>query len=79
MWKYLTKELTKEFIISLELMPNSSLSDSKKINILYAIANSPEKYYTKKYILKKDGTKRELLVPNNLLKNIQKNILTKVL
>ena len=60
-------------------MPNSSLSDSKKINILYAIANSPEKYYTKKYILKKDGTKRELLVPNNLLKNIQKNILTKVL
>lgn len=78
MWQYFTKEQNKEFILSLDLI-NSKIDDNKKLNILYAIANNPEKYYTKKYILKRDGTKRELLVPNNHLKNIQKNILTNVL
>lgn len=78
MWKYFTKDHNKEFILSLNLI-NSDISETKKLNILYAIANNPEKYYTKKYILKKDGTKRELLVPNNYLKKIQKNILENVL
>ena len=78
MWQYFTKEQNKEFILSLGLI-NSKIDDNKKLNILYAIANNTEKYYTKKYILKRDGTKRELLVPNNYLKNIQKNILTNVL
>lgn len=78
MWQYFTKEQNKEFILSLDLI-NSKIDDDKKLNILYAIANNPEKYYTKKYILKRDGTKRELLVPNNYLKSIQINILINVL
>lgn len=78
MWQYFTKEQNKEFILSLDLI-NSKIDDDKKLNILYAIANNPEKYYTKKYILKRDGTKRELLVPNNYLKSIQTNILINVL
>ncbi|MCM1053697.1 MAG: reverse transcriptase family protein [Ruminococcus sp.] len=78
MWKYFTKEHNKEFILSLDLI-KGNMSDNKKLNILYAIANNPNKYYTKKYILKKDGTKRELLVPNNYLKNIQRNILNNIL
>lgn len=78
MWKYLTKEHMKEFILSLDLI-SANISNTKKLNILYAIANQNTKYYTKKYINKKDGTKRELLVPNKLLKQIQTNILKKVL
>ena len=75
MWKYFNKELNQEFLLSLDLIVNPKLSNKKIINILYAISNKPEKYYHKKYILKKDGTKRELLVPNHNLKKIQQNIL----
>ncbi len=78
MWKYYTKEHHKDFVLSLGLI-DGNLSDAEKLNILYSIANNPKKYYTKKYILKKDGTKRELLVPNVYLKNIQKRILHNVL
>lgn len=78
MWEYLTKDSLKEFILSLDLI-QGDLSDNKKLNLLYAIANNNKKYYTKKYINKKDGTKRELLVPNKVLKSIQKNILNNVL
>ncbi|MBE6154888.1 MAG: RNA-directed DNA polymerase [Firmicutes bacterium] len=78
MWKYLTKEHKKEFILSLNLI-GGKFSDTEKLNILYAISNNSEKYYTTKYINKKDGTKRELLVPNKTLKNIQKNILNNAL
>lgn len=78
MWKYLDKEHTKQFILSLNLVTGSK-SLEEKLKLLYTISNHPEKYYEKKYILKKDGTKRELLVPSNSLKSIQRNILNHVL
>lgn len=78
MWEYLTKDNLKEFILSLDLI-KGDLSDTKKLNLLYAIANNKKKYYTKHYINKKNGTKRELLVPNRTLKSIQKRILNNVL
>lgn len=78
MWKYLTKEQLKEFILSLDLI-KGNYSDKEKLNILYTISNNSEKFYTTKYINKKDGTKRELLVPKPILKSIQKNILNNVL
>ena len=78
MWKYLTKEHKKEFILSLNLI-GGKFSDTEKLNILYAISNNSEKYYTKKYINKRNGKKRELLIPNKLLKSIQKNILNNIL
>lgn len=78
MWKYFTKQHNKEFILSLNLI-HGNLEDEKKLNILYAISNHPEKYYTLKYINKKNGKKRELLIPNKTLKSIQKNILKNVL
>ncbi len=78
MWKYLDKENLKEFILSLDLIKKNN-SNEKILNSLYAISNNNKKYYTKKYINKKDGTKRELLVPNPFLKNIQKNILKHIL
>lgn len=78
MWKYLDKENLKEFILSLNLIKGNK-SCEEVLNSLYAISNNNKKYYTKKYINKKDGTKRELLVPSVFLKNIQKNILNNVL
>lgn len=78
MWKYLTKENLKEFILSLNLIIGE-FNDKEKLNILYTISNNSEKFYTTKYINKKDGTKRELLIPKPILKNIQKNILNNVL
>lgn len=76
MWKYFTKEHNKEFILSLDLiMPR----EQKNLNILYQITNNNKKYYTKKYINKKNGQKREILIPNNFLKKIQKNILKNIL
>lgn len=78
MWKYLTKEQLKEFILSLDLI-KEKFSDKEKLNILYTISNNSEKFYTPKYINKKDGTKREILVPKPILKSIQKNILNNVL
>lgn len=78
MWKYLDKEHTKQFILSLNLVTGSK-SLEEKLKLLYTISNHPEKYYEKKYILKKDGTKRVLLVPSNSLKSIQRNILNHVL
>lgn len=78
MWKYYTKKHSKEFILSLNLITNN-ISDELKLNILYAISNNSKKYYTQKYIMKKNGTKRLLLIPNKCLKNIQKNILKNIL
>ena len=78
MWKYMDKEHTKEFILSLGLV-QGNFSDNKKLNLLYAISNHPEKYYSHKNILKRNGNKRELLIPNQTLKTIQRNILNHVL
>lgn len=78
MWKYFTREHNKEFILSLNLI-TANMSDEKKLNVLYAIANNSQKYYTIKYINKKDGTKRKLLIPNCFLKRIQQNILHNIL
>ena len=78
MWKYMDKEHTKEFILSLNLV-QGNISDSKKLNLLYAISNHSEKYYHKKVILKRNGGKRMLFIPNRTLKMIQKNVLNYVL
>ncbi len=78
MWKYFTNVHNKEFILSLDLI-KGTMNNAKKLNLLYAIANNNKKYYTKKYILKANGTKRELLVPNKILKSIQRNILRNVI
>lgn len=78
MWKYLDKDNMKQFILSLNLVSGKQ-SEEEQFKLLYTISNHPEKYYTKKYIMKKAGTKRRLLVPSPLLKKIQRNILNHVL
>ena len=74
MWKYFTKQHNKEFILSLDLITSKKIAENKKLNILYAIANNNKKYYTKKYINKKNGGKRTILIPNDMLKNVLNNL-----
>lgn len=78
MWRQLTKEQIKEFILSLDLL-SDKYSETEKLKILYTISNHPEKFYRSKVIPKRNGGKRELLVPSPILKSIQKNILNNVL
>ncbi len=77
MWKYTDKGLCNEFLLSLNLF---KCNDNKKyIKILYSIANTKEKNYRIYKIKKSNGKLRTIYAPNELLKEIQRNILDKVL
>lgn len=70
---YCTKEQEIEFLLSLQLV------EKKSLTTLYSVSNHIEKHYEYLEIPKKDGTKRKLLVPDYLLKTIQKKILHHIL
>ncbi len=72
-FKYCTKEQEQEFLLSLQLIEKNPLKT------LYSISNHIEKHYEYLEIPKKDGRKRKLMVPDTLLKTVQKNILKHVL
>lgn len=78
MWGQLTKDQIKEFILSLDLL-GDKYSDIEKLKILYTISNHSEEFYRLKVIPKRNGGKRELLVPSPILKSVQKSILNNVL
>ena len=46
---------------------------------LYALSNNIEKHYHNVFIMKRDGNKRKLSVPDLILKNVQKSIADKIL
>ena len=75
LWKQCTAEQSKNFILSLQLLGNTKLSQPKQIACLYAISNHTQRHYQPVTIPKRDGTPRHLLVPKPHLKIIQKNIL----
>ena len=74
MWKYIDKEKSKEFLLSLGLL-NDNISDKDKIIKLYSISNNVEKNYKIFKIKKRNGKYRTIYEPNYTLKEIQKNIL----
>ena len=78
MWKYCDINQCKEFLLSLNLI-SSLCADEEKIKILYTLSNTADKHYTHKVIKKRNGKKRDLYVPDFLLKHIQKNILHNIL
>lgn len=78
MWKYITKDQTKEFLLSLNLIDNK-LNDEDKIKKLYSISNNIEKNYKVFNIKKRNGKLRKIYEPNYTLKNIQKKILNNIL
>ena len=78
MWKYITKEQTKDFLLSLNLI-DDKLSDKEKINMLYSISNNIENNYRIFKIKKRNGKLRTIYEPNPTLKNIQRRILNNIL
>ena len=77
MWKYTTKELCNEFLLSLHLF---TCNDKKKyLKVLYAISNNIENNYKIHKIKKRNGDYRTIYEPNPLLKEIQRNILLNIL
>lgn len=78
MWKYITKEQTEEFLLSLNLLDNK-LNDKDKINKLYSISNNIENNYKIFKIKKRNGKFRTIYEPNYTLKSIQRKILNNTL
>ena len=67
MWKYITKEQTEEFLLSLNLI-DSKLIDKEKIKMLYSISNNIENNYKIFKIKKRNGKYRTIYEPSYTLK-----------
>ncbi|WP_434777868.1 reverse transcriptase family protein [Neisseria sp. Ec49-e6-T10] len=79
LWKYCTTEHCKELLISFQLFGQTKWSKEKQITCLYTLSNHIQDHYLPISIPKRDGTLRQLHVPDQLLKNIQRNILHHIL
>ena len=79
LWKYCTAEHCKELLLSFRLFGNTAWSGEKQIACLYGLSRHIGKHYARAVIPKRDGSARHLLVPDPLLKQVQKNILHHVL
>lgn len=77
MWKYLSKDQEREFLLSLHLINGDNESDI--LNKLYTISNNITKNYKIFKIKKRNGKTRTIYEPNTNLKIIQKNILHNIL
>ena len=78
LWKYCGKEQEKAFILSLNLLPASMrerMSGEAQLALLYVMSNHVEQHYRETRIPKKGGGSRRLLVPDGMLKGVQRNIL----
>lgn len=77
-WKYCTTGQYLDMLLSFKLL-REDWPDNKVIACLYAVSNHAEKHYREVHIPKRDGSVRRLLVPDPLLKEIQRNILHHIL
>ena len=77
MWKYLSKEQEREFLLSLNLI--SGKDEKTILNKIYSISNNIEDNYKKFKIKKRNGKTRTIYEPSPNLKIIQKNILHNIL
>ena len=77
MWKYIGTRECNEFLLSLNLI---NCKDKKKyIKILYSISNNIENNYKIYKIKKRNGKYRTIYEPNDILKHIQRQILSNIL
>lgn len=79
LWKYCTPEQVKMTLHSFDLLAGIPLEEEKELACLYAVSNHTEQHYQRVQIPKRKGGMRRLLVPDDLLSTIQKNILRHVL
>ena len=77
MWKYLTKEQSQEFLLSLLLIKEPN--PKKYLQKLYAISNNIKNNYRIIHIPKRNGSLRTIYEPSITLKHIQRQILTNIL
>lgn len=77
MFKYLTQDKYDELLSSFNLVNSDNIKTIKKI--LYSVSNNINSHYDEGIIKKKNGKLRFLNVPDDILKNIQKRILTNIL
>lgn len=79
LWKYCSPEQIKEALKSFHLLDGISVGEEKELACLYAVSNHVESHYHPAEIKKKNGGVRHLLVPDGLLRTIQRNIVRHVL
>ncbi|GLC78787.1 reverse transcriptase family protein [Lacrimispora brassicae] len=79
LWKYCTWEYCRDMLLSFRLLGNTRWPDQKVMACLYGFSNHTEGHYHTVHIPKKDGRSRRLLVPDYMLRRIQRNILHHIL
>lgn len=79
LWKFCTTEDCREMILSFRLLGRNDWTDEKVMACLYALSNHQKDHYRAVRLSKRNGGFRTLLVPDPLLKYVQKNILHHVL
>jgi len=66
---------TLQQIIELDLLADTGWSPEKQLACLYSLSKEPERHYHQRTIAKRTGGERRLLVPDGLLKRVQRQIL----
>ena len=79
LWKYNSTEESKELLLSLGLLDERQWPQDKQLACLYALSKQTARHYYRRTIPKAGGGSRKLLVPDALLKSIQRNILKRCL
>ena len=77
MWKYLTKEMSNEFLYSLHLLDINN--EKEYFRKLYSISNNIKDNYKVFKIKKRNGKYRKIYEPSDTLKHIQRVILENIL
>lgn len=78
-WKYCTPGQCREMLLSFRLLGDNGWPDDKVMSCLYALGQHGERHYERVRIPKRSGGTRTLLVPDPLLKTVQRNILHHIL
>ena len=75
LWKYCSTEHCREMLLSFRLLGTRDWPPEKIMGCLYALSNHAQRHYRKVRIPKRSGGYRTLLVPDSLLKEVQRNLL----
>ncbi len=77
MWKYVNKDMSNQFLLSLHLLNN--VSDKEYIRKIYSISNNINSNYKVFKVKKNRGGYRIICAPSDTLKHIQRRILEVIL
>lgn len=78
-WKYCTTEEIGRTLRTFDLLKGLDVPEEAYLPCLYTVSNQIETHYHPVVIPKKSGGRRKLLVPDALLRTIQRNLLHHVL